>query len=247
MRSAIVAGASGLVGDRVLRRLLAGGAYDRVVALVRGPLNVTHKKLEQRTIDYERIGRMSAFPRAEDVFCCLGTTLRKAGSPEAFRKVDVEYVVRLAEACARAGSAQFLLVSAVGADARSRNFYLRCKGEAERPRPRPPVPVGPRVPAVVPRRSPAREPAGRGLGVTFARLLSFAMLGPARRYRPDPGGRRGQGHGGRGARRAARDPRLRGRRDAGPRGPARAPHLSRARMSVMRFFWSSGAMDSAFV
>src|SRR5512144_589419 len=118
MRMAIVAGASGLVGERVLRRLLAGGLYERVVAFVRGPINLNHRRLEQRTIDYERIGRMSAFPRAEDVFCCLGTTIRKAGSPEAFRRVDVEYVGHLAEVSVRAGASQFLLVSAVGADAR---------------------------------------------------------------------------------------------------------------------------------
>src|SRR5512140_1254627 len=131
MRSAIVAGASGLVGERVLRRLLAGGTHDRVIAFVRGPVNITHKKLEQRTVDYERMGRMSAFPRAEDVFCCLGTTIRKAGSPEAFHKVDVGYVARLAEVSVRAGATQFLLVSSVGASAQSGNFYLRCKGEAE--------------------------------------------------------------------------------------------------------------------
>jgi uncharacterized protein YbjT (DUF2867 family) len=184
MRSAIVAGASGLVGERVLRRLLAGAVYDHVVAFVRGPLNLTHKRLEQRTIDYERLGRMSAFPRAEDVFCCLGTTIRAAGSPEAFHKVDVEYVARLAETSVRSGSAQFLLVSAVGADARSRNFYLRCKGEAEdmvRTLPfrgiqifRPSFLVGHR-----------REPRpGEGLATAAARLLSIAMVGPARRYRP---------------------------------------------------------------
>jgi len=184
MRSAIVAGASGLVGERVLRRLLAGAVYDRVVALVRGPLNVTHKRLEQRTIDYERIGRMSAFPRAEDVFCCLGTTIRRAGSPEAFHRVDVEYVAGLAEACVRSGSAQFLLVSAVGADPRSRNFYLRCKGEAEdavRTLPfrgvqvfRPSFLVGHRR---------ERRP-GEGFATAAARLFSIAMIGPARRYRP---------------------------------------------------------------
>jgi uncharacterized protein YbjT (DUF2867 family) len=184
MRSAIVAGASGLVGERVLRRLLAGGSYDRVVALVRGPLSITHKRLEQRTVDYERLGRMSAFPRAEDVFCCLGTTIRKAGSPEAFRKVDVEYVARLAEVSVRAGSTQFLLVSSVGANPASGNFYLRCKGEAEqmlRALPykscqifRPSFLVGHRR---------ERRP-GEAFGIAAARLISFAMVGPAARYRP---------------------------------------------------------------
>jgi uncharacterized protein YbjT (DUF2867 family) len=184
MRMAIVAGASGLVGERVLRRLLAGGLYERVVAFVRGPLNLSHKRLEQRTIDYERIGRMSAFPRAEDVFCCLGTTIRRAGSQEAFRRVDVEYVAHLAEVSVRAGASQFLLVSSVGADAASSNFYLRCKGEAEdlvRGLPfkgtqifRPSLLVGVR---------PERR-AGEAIGLATARFFSFAMLGPVRRYRP---------------------------------------------------------------
>jgi uncharacterized protein YbjT (DUF2867 family) len=184
MRSAIVAGASGLVGERLLRRLLAGGSYDRVIAFVRGPVNLVHKKLEQRTVDYERMGRMSAFPRAEDVFCCLGTTIRKAGSPEAFHKVDVGYVARLAEVSVRAGSAQFLLVSAVGASAQSGNFYLRCKGEAEdmvRTLPyrgvqifRPSFLIGHR----------REKRAGEAVGIALARVLSVAMLGPAGRYRP---------------------------------------------------------------
>ena len=184
MRTAIVAGASGLVGEHVLRRLLAGGHHERVVAFVRGPINIVHRRLEQRTIDYERIGRMSAFPRADDLFCCLGTTIRKAGSEEAFRRVDVEYVVRLAEVSYRAGASQFLLVSSVGADARSSNFYLRCKGEAEdgiRALPfravqifRPSFLLGER----------REKRTGEALASTAARLFSFAMMGPARRYRP---------------------------------------------------------------
>lgn len=184
MRSAIVAGASGLVGERVLRRLLAGGTHDRVIAFVRGPVNITHKKLEQRTVDYERMGRMSAFPRAEDVFCCLGTTIRKAGSPEAFHKVDVGYVARLAEVSVRAGAAQFLLVSSVGASAQSGNFYLRCKGEAEdmvRTLPYKGVQIF-RPSFLIGHRREKR--AGEAAGIALARLVSVAMLGPAARYRP---------------------------------------------------------------
>ena len=130
-RTAIVAGASGLVGAHCLRRLLASGLHEHVVAFVRGPLNTTHKRLEQRTVDYERLGRMSAFPRVQDVFCCLGTTMKKAGSEAAFRKVDYEYVVRLAETSLRTGADHFYLVSAIGADSKSRVFYTRVKGEAE--------------------------------------------------------------------------------------------------------------------
>ncbi len=184
MKSAIVAGASGLVGDCLVRRLLAEGRYERVVAFVRGPLTLTHRKLEQRTVDYERMGRMSAFPRVDDVYCCLGTTIRKAGSPEEFRRVDVEYVVRLAEVSARAGATQFLLVSSVGASASSSNFYLRCKGEAEdRVRALPFKAVQIFRPSFLVGHRRERRP-GESLGIAAARALSFAMIGPARRYRP---------------------------------------------------------------
>ena len=159
MRSAIVAGASGLVGERVLRRLLAGGTHDRVIAFVRGPVNITHRKLEQRTVDYERMGRMSAFPRAEDVFCCLGTTIRKAGSPEAFHKVDVGYVARLAEVSVRAGAAQDMVRTLPyrGVQIFRPSFLIGHRRERR---------------------------AGEAAGIALVRLVSVAMLGPAARYRP---------------------------------------------------------------
>src|SRR5450755_337390 len=183
-RTAIVAGASGLVGAHCLRRLLASGLHEHVVAFVRGPLNVTHKRLEQRTIDYERLGRMSAFPRAQDVFCCLGTTMKRAGSEEAFRRVDYEYVVRLAESSVRTGADRFFLVSAVGANPKSRVFYSRVKGEAEEA-------VGRlgfaglhifRPSLLVGRRSEKRP--GEELGIAAARIVSGVLFGPARKYRP---------------------------------------------------------------
>lgn len=183
-RTAIIAGASGLVGGHCLRRLLASGLHEQVIAFVRGPLNVTHKRLQQRTVDFDRLGRMSAFPRAQDVFCCLGTTMKKAGSEEAFRKVDYEYVVRLAESSLRTGADRFFLVSAVGADSKSRVFYSRVKGEAEDAVARlgfaglhifrPSLLVGSR---------PEKRPA-EALGIAAARLVSGVFFGPARKYRP---------------------------------------------------------------
>ena len=183
-RTAIIAGASGLVGGYCLRRLLASGLHEQVVAFVRGPLNVTHKRLQQRTVDFDRLGRMSAFPRAQDVFCCLGTTMKKAGSEEAFRKVDSEYVVRLAESSIRSGADRFYLVSAVGASPKSRVFYSRVKGEAEDAVARlgfaglhifrPSFLVGER---------PETRP-GERLGIAAARLVSGVLFGPARKYRP---------------------------------------------------------------
>lgn len=183
-RTAIVAGASGLVGGHCLRRLLASGLHEHVIAFVRRPLNVTHKRLEQRTIDYERLSRMSAFPRVQDVFCCLGTTMKKAGSEAAFRKVDNEYVVRLAETSLRSGADHFHLVSSVGADPGSSVFYSRVKGESEVAIKslgfaglhvyRPSFLIGDRT----------EERPGEALGMAAARLASIALLGALRKYRP---------------------------------------------------------------
>jgi uncharacterized protein YbjT (DUF2867 family) len=183
-RTAIMAGASGLVGEQCLRHLLARGLHEKVVAFVRGPLNITHKRLEQRTVDYERLGRMSAFPRAQDVFCCLGTTIKKAGSKAAFRLVDYEYVVRLAETSRRSGADHFYLVSAAGADPNSRIFYSRVKGEAERAVGRLGF-AGLHVfrPSFLIGKRNERRP-GEAIGIAAARLVSVALVGGARKYRP---------------------------------------------------------------
>ena len=183
-RAAIVAGASGLVGGHCLRRLLASGLYEQVVAFVRGPLAFTNKRLLQRTVDFDRLGRMSAFPRAQDVFCCLGTTMKKAGSEEAFRKVDYDYVVRLAETSLRSGAERFFLVSAVGADAKSKVFYSRVKGETEDAVSR--LGFGRlyifRPSFLVGSRPESRR--GEKIGIAAARLVGGFLLGPARKYRP---------------------------------------------------------------
>src|SRR6266702_1905203 len=84
-RTALVAGASGLVGSRVLRRLLEDPAYARVTVLARRELPLSHKKLEQRVVSFDRLAQMADFPRVHDVFCCLGTTMKQAGPPAAIR------------------------------------------------------------------------------------------------------------------------------------------------------------------
>ena len=128
-RIALLAGASGLVGGHCLRLLLAEPAYGRVIALGRRALPVQHAKLEQKLVDFAHIADL--VPRADDVYCCLGTTIKKAGSQAAFRRVDHDYVVALAQAAKQAGARRFLLVSALGANPRSRIFYSRVKGETE--------------------------------------------------------------------------------------------------------------------
>jgi uncharacterized protein YbjT (DUF2867 family) len=132
-RTALVAGASGLVGGALLDALLARPEYGRVVALVRRALarEGAGDKLEQREVDFDSPEASLRDARADDVFCCLGTTIKKAGSQEAFRRVDLDYPLALARAAKAMGAKRFLIVTAVGADPASRVFYNRVKGEAE--------------------------------------------------------------------------------------------------------------------
>lgn len=127
----MVAGATGLVGAALVEELLASPAYDRVTALVRRRLPRDHAKLRQAVVDYERLEAAGSSLAADDAFCCLGTTIAKAGSPEAFRRVDFDAVQEFARLANNAGARQFLLVSSSGADARSRFLYPRVKGESE--------------------------------------------------------------------------------------------------------------------
>ncbi len=133
MSTVVMAGASGVVGSRALQHLLAREGVERVVALGRRPLSLEHPKLVSRVVDLRSPAAMAPeIPEGVEVaLCCLGTTMKQAGSREAFRAVDHDAVVAFAEAARARGARRFLLVSALGADARSGNFYLRTKGEAE--------------------------------------------------------------------------------------------------------------------
>ena len=185
MRTAILAGATGLVGSGCLRLLLGDPAYDRVVALVRHPLTETDPRLDVRVIDFEQLGGID-LPADADIFCALGTTIRKAGSQAAFRQVDYEYSRALALRGAAFHARQFALISSVGANAESGSFYLRVKGETERAITvlpfhavhifRPSILMGARAES---------RPAERA-GIALTRLFEFALAGGLRKYRAMP-------------------------------------------------------------
>jgi len=130
-RTALLAGATGLVGGHVRELLLADARWSRVVTVGRRTTSQKHERLEQRVLDLGELETVRDLPHVDDVFCCLGTTIKQAGSQPAFRLVDHDFVVGLARAGLRAGATQFLLVSAIGADPESRVFYSRVKGETE--------------------------------------------------------------------------------------------------------------------
>ncbi|AIQ27269.1 MULTISPECIES: oxidoreductase [Paenibacillus] len=130
-RIALVLGATGLVGSALTEDLL-NGDWDEVRVLVRRPLKLQHAKLRQIQIDWDQLGQYKEqFAGVYAVFCCLGTTIKQAGSQEQFEKVDLDYPLAAAALAKDYGVKQFLAVSSMGANAKSRNFYSRTKGRAE--------------------------------------------------------------------------------------------------------------------
>jgi len=185
-RTAAVLGATGLVGGHCLELLLRDGEWSRVTVLARRALRRVHPRLAERVADFDRLDEHADAFEVDDVFCCLGTTIKQAGSQEAFRRVDHDYVLRSAQLAHERGARRFLLVSALGADAGSRVFYNRVKGEAERDvlalafegvaLLRPSLLLG--------RRSEHR--AGEAFAQMAAPIVSPLLVGPLRKYRAIP-------------------------------------------------------------
>jgi uncharacterized protein YbjT (DUF2867 family) len=181
----LVAGASGLVGRELVRRLLEDEAGPGVVAVVRRSLGPAGGRLSEVVADFGRLEGL-VVPRVRTAFCALGTTIAKAGSEAAFRAVDVEGVAAFARLARRNGAQRFLLVSALGADPGSKVFYNRTKGEAEEAVKsvgfdgvaifRPSLLVGERAES---------RPAERA-AIVASGLFSWAMAGPLARWKPVP-------------------------------------------------------------
>ncbi len=187
--TALIIGASGLVGGFCLRALLAETSYEKIISLGRRKLLVPSlppmnaARLEQQVIDFSKPDSFQ-LPPLGDLFCAIGATIRKAGSQQAFRQVDLDLPLSVATAALDAGARQCLLVSAIGADPDSGNFYLRTKGELEQALSklpfmalhifRPSLLLGPRQ----------EFRLGEAVMTPVARLLQYAMVGGLTKYRP---------------------------------------------------------------
>lgn len=131
MRTALIAGSTGLIGNQLLQLLLESHHYARVIAISRKPLEISHPKLDNIVFEFDRMSEHHPKLQADDVFCCLGTTIKKVKTKEKFRKVDFDYPLELARITKANGAVQFLLVSALGADKKSGIFYNQVKGDLE--------------------------------------------------------------------------------------------------------------------
>ena len=180
-RSALLLGSTGLTGGILLDLLLASPDYTKVIIYVRKPTGLNHPKLKEQIINYESIDSAVS---ADDVFCCLGTTIKIAKTKEAFEKVDLDYPLKIASLQHKAGSKQFLVVSAMGANATSSIFYSRTKGLMEKGLTkigfeslyifRPSFIVGDRK----------EKRMGEKIGIIISTILSPLMIGPLKKYKP---------------------------------------------------------------
>ena len=110
MKTALVVGATGLIGKHLTIKLLTNNFYSKVKVLIRKPLNINHPNLEQIIFDFDSLDSSKII--ADDIFCCLGTTMKQAGSKAAFYKVDFTYPFAIAKAALENGAKQYLIVTA---------------------------------------------------------------------------------------------------------------------------------------
>lgn len=130
-KTALIAGSTGLIGSQLLQLLLDSDRYNHVIALTRQDLPLQHSKLTQLKIDFSKLGESLDDFAADDIYCCLGTTMAKAGTKENFYQVDFYYPLLLAKSGKQRGAKQYMLVSALGADKNSSIYYNQVKGEIE--------------------------------------------------------------------------------------------------------------------
>ena len=184
IHKALIVGATGLVGGFCLQALLDDPNYSEVIALVRKPILRTHRKLKTVITQFGNLESEISNIHPDDVYCCLGTTIKKAGSQEAFKKIDHTLVVTVAELMKKKGAEQFLVISAMGANKDSKVFYNRVKGEMETALQeleypclriiRPSLLLGPRE----------EFRLGEKIAVILTPLLKPFLLGPLKKYRP---------------------------------------------------------------
>lgn len=185
-KTALLIGATGLVGEQCLVRLLADDHYDKVITLTRKTLGNKHPKHKNLIVDFDHLYLSAANIKADDVYCAFGSTIAKAGSQEAFRKIDVDYPKQIAQIAKANGAEKFILVSSIGADSQSSVFYSKMKGVLEDVVSemgfqtviifRPSILIGNRK----------EQRTGEAIGIALAQSLSLLFIGPLKKYKGTP-------------------------------------------------------------
>jgi uncharacterized protein YbjT (DUF2867 family) len=181
-KKALLIGATGLTGTECLKLLLNDDFYSGVEIWVRRPTGISHPKLIENVIDFDKIHQIENL-KADHVFCCLGTTIGKAGSQENFYKIDHDYVLACAKVAERSQAGKFLYISSIGANIASGNFYLRTKGQVEESLSQLIIPsvVIFRPSMLLGNRKEFR--LGERIGKAIMTVFQFLMIGSLRKYR----------------------------------------------------------------
>jgi uncharacterized protein YbjT (DUF2867 family) len=184
MKTALVIGSTGLIGSQLLELLLESEEYAKVITFVKRDSGIQHPKLKQHIINFDKPEDFQNFVVGDDFFCTIGTTIKKAGSQDAFRKVDFEYPKVFATIALQNNLKQFLIISSLGADAHSGNFYLKTKGEIQDFLKncnfesvsvlQPSLLLGNRT----------EFRLGEKIGAFFMKLFSFTLIGNLEKYKP---------------------------------------------------------------
>ena len=184
MKTALMIGSSGLIGSQLLELLLESKEYEKVITFVKRDSGIQNRKLKQHIIDFDKPETYQNLVIGDDFFCTIGTTIKKAGSQEAFRKVDFEYPKQFATIASQNKVNQFIIVSSLGANATSSNFYLETKGEIQNFLKdcnlesvsifQPSLLLGNRT----------EFRLGEKIGTFFMKLISFLLIGNLEKYKP---------------------------------------------------------------
>jgi len=187
---ALVLGASGLVGTALVNRLCQDERYSQITCLVRSPLskakyNDPLNKIQAIVIDFNKLEDYQGYFSVNHVYCCLGTTIKQAGTKSQFRFVDFQLVHIAAQLTRGQGAKSFVWISSVGANAKSNNFYLKVKGELENaifkiPQLKNAAAVRPSL--LLGERSEKRT--AENMGIVLAKFIAPLMRGPLAKYRP---------------------------------------------------------------
>ncbi len=182
-KKAIVIGATGLIGEILVQNLLKNNAYQKVIVVVRRSIGIQHAKLEEKINDYANVLEDLKSLQGDELFCCIGTTIKKAGSKEAFEKVDLDIPANFAKLAAQNGITKMLVVSSLGANLHTSNFYLKTKAQMEHA-------VGKNLIETVVFFRPSlllgsrkEFRFGEKLAMIFMPLFNFVLLGGWRKYR----------------------------------------------------------------
>ncbi len=180
---ALVLGATGLVGEKLISLLVQDEYYRSIIVLNRRTVGYQHQKIKETVVDFEDIENSIKQVNVDHIFCCIGTTIKKAGSKEAFKQVDYEIPVVMGKIAERSGVKNFVVISSLGADEKSNNFYSSIKGRMENKLMqynlkhltllRPSLLLGKRE----------EKRVGEGIAQVVFSLFGFLMVGPLKKYK----------------------------------------------------------------